>query len=287
MGRPRALRLCVWLIALSALGGAVPQGSKRDKYGDFVPLEPMGVDPAQEAQLPPKRKFTPRVWFSSQFRAWFESGGGEIGDGLSIKWSREFGYHFVATKALAVGELLAATPQALQLHAVAHDLGFAGDARSRWTPMQRLAFSLALERVKGWDSRWAPYLALLPDDPAHAVTMRAEERAWVQGTHVGETIEFERRRVDTWVRKALKYAAKCPQLLELSTASISRGQPLYAAITAQLLRWALAVTQQRAHFVNGDGEAFLAPGADLFSHTNNIHTTSMMHLPEDLDQVRR
>ena len=287
----------LWALLLFLLGAAAVGRKDTDDDYDYVPipeLEPEGGGgvPRASSGSRPSRQHQ-----AAEFRAWFEEGGGEIGEDLSIRWNRRHGFHYVAHRPVGVGAMLAATPHRLQLHADTHGIGSAGDARARWTPMQRLAFALGVERLHGTDSYWAPYLALLAVDPAHAATMRAGERAGARGSSVGGELAAARAAVEGWAREAVQYLADAPGAALRTVArswTVSRSEGGAGAALPQgaeqgtwhdLFRWSFATVASRAHFVPATGEAFLAPGPDLFGHSNELRVSASRHLPERLHDV--
>jgi hypothetical protein len=285
----------LWVLLLFLLGGAAVVGRK-DTDDDYVPIPEIELENAPLGGS--SRSGRPsRSRQAAEFRAWFEDGGGEIGEDLSIRWDRRHGFHYVATRPVGVGALLAATPHRLQLHADSHGIGSAGDTRALWTPIQRLAFALGVERLHGADSYFAPYLALLPVDPAHAATMRAGERAGARGSSLGGELAAARAAADGWAREAVHYLADAPGAALRAVAQswaaprseggagADRPQDAEQGTWHNLFRWSAATVASRAFFLPATGEAFLAPGSDLFGHSNELRVSASLHLPERLQDV--
>ncbi|KAJ8614485.1 hypothetical protein CTAYLR_000877 [Chrysophaeum taylorii] len=184
---------------------------------------------------------------------WFVSAGGEA-RGVEIADFGEIGRGLRCTVDIAARESVLRVPEDIVLSGVSARRLLGIEARDE----DAIAVLLLAERARGERSRWAPYLAALPEEVATLKSLDDDELAWLQderlaarGRQSREALLAAAARVAPLLRRAVRDACD-------DDACVER----YAS--ARAYAWARGIIDSRA--LTFRGARYLVPVADLVNY---------------------
>jgi hypothetical protein len=130
--------------------------------------------------------------------AWLREHGGEIDPAIGLRYSAEYGYHFVATSdvpedtvacicplSLSISALNCVSPAPAEFRSCA-DSSICASLVGKVSASVVAAFFLAEQKLKGEDSFWYPYINLLPapEDMTTPMWFDEDDMIWIKGTNL-------------------------------------------------------------------------------------------------------